>query len=53
MQMLNFTFTNNTNAQLYQYTQLEVVPNFYSVRSMASVRKISVNLLALRLLAEH
>ncbi len=50
---LNFYFINNNYAQLYQYTQLEVTPNFYAVGSMPCTSKMSVNLLVQKLLTKQ
>ncbi len=41
-------------AQLYQYTQLEVMPNFnFNFSSMLCTSKININLLAQKLLIDH
>ncbi len=37
-------------SKLYHYTQLEVAPKFYVVHSMLCTRKISVNIMAQKLL---
>ena len=45
-------FHQQNYAQLYQYAQLEVMPNFYKVRFTPCASKISLNLLAQKPLIE-
>ncbi len=45
-------YTCMYNPQLYQYTQLEATTNFYAVYSMLRTRKISINILAQKMLVE-
>jgi len=45
-------FHRQNFAKVYQYTQLEVMPNFYTLHSMLWASKISLNLRAQKLLLE-
>ena len=50
VQKMPFIFTNkNARRPLYEYTNLEVMTNFYVLRSMPCTRKIRLNLLAQKL----
>ena len=49
----NALFHQQYYTQLYQYTQLEVTPNFYTVHSMPCTSKIIVNLLVQKLIVQH
>ncbi len=45
-QKMLFKINSHICAKLYQYTQLEIMPNFYTLRSTMHASKISENLLA-------